>query len=152
MAAALLRQRLDRDGLSQEVSVVSAGVWAQEGHPASDNAVKCLAERGINLGGHRSQPVTLALLEEADVVLVMEEAHRRSIFYLAPQHLAKVYLLSEMSGLYDDVGDPYGGEVAEYERTIGRLERLIDAGMPRLRQRLGLAPSPAAGDSRQLQS
>jgi protein-tyrosine-phosphatase len=145
MAEALLRQRLDRAGLSHEVTVRSAGVWAEEGHAASDKAVKCLAERGIDLSKHRSQPVTVTLLENADIVLVMEEAHRRSIFYMAPQHLSKVFLLSEMSGQHDDVGDPYGGEISEYERTIGLLERLIDDGMPQLRQRLGLAPSPASG-------
>jgi len=145
MAEALLRQRLDLAGLSQEVTVRSAGVWAEKGHPASDKAVKCLAERGIDLSGHRSQPVTVSMLEDADVVLVMEEAHRRSLFYMAPQHLSKVFLLSEMSGQHDDVGDPYGGEIPEYERTIGLLERLIDAGMPQIRQRLGLAPPTASG-------
>ena len=141
MAEALLRERLDRAGLGQEVSVKSAGVWASAGHPASVHAVTCLAGRGIDLSGPRSQPVTVALLEDSDVILVMEEAHRRSIFYLAPQYLAKVFLLSEMSGQHDDVADPYGGEIVAYERTITLLEKLIDDGMPRLRQRLGLAPS-----------
>ena len=95
----------------------------------------------MDLTGHRSRLLTPALLGEADLVLVMEEAHRRSLFHLAPQHLGKVYLLTEMSGRHADVADPYGGPAEGYARTADELERLIDAGMPMILRRLGV---PAA--------
>ena len=91
----------------------------------------------MDLTGHRSRLLTPALLGEADLVLVMEEAHRRSLFHLAPQHLSKVYLLTEMSGKHADVADPYGGPVEGYVRTADELERLIDAGMPMILQPVG---------------
>lgn len=138
MAAALLRKRITELGLADRVQVLSAGVWAEEGRDASLHAVTVLAERGVDLQDHRSQTVTLQLLAQADIVLVMEEAHRRSIFYLAPKHLGKVFLLTEMSGQHDDVPDPYGRSLEDYDRTAQQLEALIDAGLPRILKRLGL--------------
>ena len=136
MASAILRRRFEEMGLSDEVEVISSGVYAGEGQRASPLAVTTLAERGIPLEDHRSQPMTPTLLQKAAVVLVMEEAHRRSAFYLQPQYLGKVYLLTELVGQHDDVKDPYGGPAAGYERTANTLERLIDAGMPKLLQLL----------------
>jgi protein-tyrosine phosphatase len=138
MAAALLRQRIAALGLDGQIRVQSAGVWAAGGEPASPAAVEVLAKKGVALGDHRSQPVTPALLEQADIVLVMEEVHRRSLFYLTPQHLRKVFLLSEMIGRHDDVADPYGGPVEAYAAAAGLLEKLIDAGLPRILQQIGV--------------
>jgi len=147
MAAALLSQRVAHLGLSDQVRVLSAGVWAQEGQKASEDAVATLANKGISLADHRSHAVTTALLGQADMVLVMEERHRRSLFYLAPQHLGKVFLLSEMAGQHDDVADPYGSTLEDYARTVTLLETLIDAGMSRIVKRLGITPRHAADTS-----
>ena len=138
MAAAIMRRRITELGLEDQIEVLSAGVWAENGHGASPNAISTLAERGMDLTGHRSRLLTPALLAQADIVLVMEEAHRRSLFYLAPQHLGKVYLLTETSGRHSDVADPYGGPVEGYARTADEIEALIDAGMPMILRRLGL--------------
>jgi protein-tyrosine phosphatase len=138
MAAAILRRRLAELGLEDEIEVISAGVWAEDGHSASPNAILTLAGRGMDVAGHRSQLLTPALLARADIVLVMEEAHRRSLFYLAPQHLGKVYLLTEMSGGHADVADPYGGSIEGYARTADELEALIEGGMPMILRRLGI--------------
>ncbi len=125
------------------------GVYAEAGYGASANAIITLTGRGIDLREHRSQPVTMRLLAEADIVLVMEEAHRRSLFYLAPQHLAKVFLLTEMAGGYEDVADPYGGPLEGYAFTADLLARLIEAGLPKILRRIGvtLPAGAAAGTS-----
>lgn len=141
MAAALMRERIAELGLADQVQVESAGVWAEEGFGASTHAVTVLAERGVDLRGHQSQAVTMRLLAQADIVLVMEEAHRRSIFYLAPQHLGKVFLLTEMSGQHDDIADPYGRSLDDYARTAQQLAALIEAGLPKILNRLGLRDS-----------
>jgi protein-tyrosine-phosphatase len=138
MASAILRNRIAARGLSDDVQVLSAGTFAEEGYQASRFAASVLGQRGIDLAGHRSQPLTVRLLKEADIVLVMEEAHRKSVFYQSPQFLAKTFLLSEMAGQHGEVDDPYGGTFEEYVETADELEALIDAGMPRILKRLGL--------------
>lgn len=139
MAAAIMRQRIEQLGLADQVQVISAGVWAEGGQRASSNAIITLRQRGIDLAEHRSQLLTPDLLREAAIILVMEESHRRSIFYAAPQHLAKVYLLTEMAGRHEDVDDPYGAPLTQYGRTVELLESLIDTGLPAILKRIGIA-------------
>ncbi len=138
-----MRRRIAEKGLADRVQVLSAGVWAEEGLEASRNAVRVLGQRGCDLSDHRSRQVTQALLDQADIVLVMEEAHRRSLFYMAPQYLGKIFLLSEMAGEYDEIADPYGGPIEEYEETADLLERLIEAGLPKILRRLSIDTSVA---------
>jgi len=141
MAAAIMRQRVAQLGLEDSVQVISAGVWAEEGNEASPNAIVTLSARGIDLTGHRSHLITSSLLAQADLVLVMQESHRRSLFHLAPKYLGKVYLLTEMSGQHEDVADPYGGSLEGYADTVDLLEQLIDAGLPQILKRLNIEQS-----------
>lgn len=136
MAAGIMRHRLAAQGLTDRVRVLSAGVWAEEGYGASMNAIIVLGQRSIDLTDHASQRVTPTLLNEAAIILVMEEAHRRSLFYLAPQHLSKIYLLTEMAGGHEDVADPYGGPLQDYGETADYLEQLIEIGLPNILKRL----------------
>ena len=145
MAAALMRKHLAALGLSDEIEVQSAGVWARAGSSASEGSATVLARQGISLSDHRSQPMTAQLLEQADIVLVMEEEHRRSLFYLEPQHLRKVFLLTEMVGRSKDIADPYGGPMEGYVRTAAQLDQLIAEGLPMILKRIGVA-MPAMDD------
>lgn len=136
MAEGLLRQKLQEAGLSDEIVVRSAGVFASEGRPASDGAVQAMAERGIDISGHRARALRMEDIASADLILVMEEAHRRSIFHQAPQHLRKVFLLSEMVGRHDDIADPIGQPLEAYRATAERLSQLLDEGFPNILRRL----------------
>lgn len=138
MAAAITRDRIAKAGLENEVQVLSAGVWAEPGNRASTNATVVLRTHGIDLASHRSQSLDMTLLRGADVILVMEESHRRSIFYMTPDVLAKVFLLSEMAGQHYDVEDPYGGTMEEYTATADQLAALIDKGLPKILKRIGV--------------
>jgi protein-tyrosine-phosphatase len=143
MAAALLRKRIAEMGLADQIEVQSAGVWASQGQEASKHTAAVMADHSVSLGDHRSQPVTISLLERADIVLVMEETHRRSLFYLAPQQLGKVFLLSEMAGRHEDVADPYGGPREQYVKTAALLEEVIHTGLPGILKRIGVTEQPA---------
>lgn len=138
LAEALLRKRLVAAGLDGQVTTRSVGVYALTGRSASEGAMVVAAERGADLSEHRARELTLAEVEAADIILVMEEAHRRSIFNLAPHQIHKVFLLSEMAGLHHDIEDPYGRPLSEYRRCADEIERLLDAGWPNIRRRLRL--------------
>jgi len=148
MAAALMRRRLTALGLSDEIEVKSAGVWAREGLGASDGSVTVLARQGISLIDHRSQPMTAQLLKQADIVLVMEEGHRRSLFYLEPKHLRKVFLLSELVRRSEDIADPYGGPIEDYVKTAAQLDDLIGEGLPTILKQIGVISSTEDGGPR----
>jgi len=139
MAAGLMRQRLAVAGLDGQVQVRSAGIWAMAGRPASEGAIQVMAEHGIDISQHRACELDVTDVAQADLILVMEEAHRRSIFHLAPQHLQKVFLLSEMAGKHHGVEDPYGQPLVEYRRCADELDGLLDAAFPNILRRLRLA-------------
>jgi len=140
MAAGLMRQHLAIAGLDGQVQVQSAGIWAIAGRPASQEAIQVMAERGIDISSHRTRELDMTDVAQADLILVMEEAHRRSIFHLAPQHLHKVFLLSEMAGKHHDIEDPYGQSLAEYRCCAEELDSLLKAGFTRILRRLRLIP------------
>jgi protein-tyrosine phosphatase len=141
MAMGLLRARLRQDRLNDQVVVSSAGVYGLDGRPASQPGVEVLAERGIDIADHRAHTVSEAEIAAADLVLVMEEAHRRTLFYSYPHFLGKIFLLSEMSGDYGDVKDPYRKPKEEYQHTADELTRLIENGYPTILRRLRISRS-----------
>jgi protein-tyrosine phosphatase len=101
LAASMLAASLVPSG----IDVVSAGTLAQPGHPAADSSQVQAERRGLDLGGHRSQPVTPELLRDADLVLTMSERHREQCVPLGagPEARARVFTLREIVRLVADV-------------------------------------------------
>jgi protein-tyrosine-phosphatase len=132
MASGLLRKRLAKDGLDARHHVLSAGVWAVDGHPASENAIAVMAERGIDITDHIAHTITADDVAEADLILAMSKEHERMIQNTWPQYDWKLYRLSEMVGKRRDVRDPYGGPIEEYRACADILSDYIDRGFDRI--------------------
>lgn len=136
MAKALIQQEIARRGLRDVVEVDSAGTYAMVGHPASKGSVNAMAQRGLDINDHRAKQINAGLVNEADLIIVMEEQHRRSIFVTWPKAIVKTLLLSELAGDHAGIDDPYGGEQWEYDETARIIEDYVQQGMPVLLQRL----------------
>lgn len=132
MAAALLRRLLDEDDARRDWRVLSAGLWAEDGEPASTGAVMAMAERGIDLTGHRSRRLTCQMVKGADLILGMTPHHVEAMQQAFPEARDRIYLLAEMAGESHGVADPYGLASPAYRATAAELERLIRAGYPRI--------------------
>lgn len=141
MAYGFLRARLESAGLAEEVKVETAGTYALEGEAPSAGAQRAMATRGIDISHHRARMISTEMVQQADVVLVMTEAHRHSLFHLAPDALKKVYLISELAGEHRDIPDPYGRSQEAYDAVAAMLENYVDRGFPRLLRYLNLAKS-----------
>lgn len=127
MAESLLRRWLGKDS---EWEVDSAGVSAMDGQRASDGAITVLAEKKMDLSTHRSCALTPALVDGADLVVVMTASHKRAVLQRFPRAGEKVFLLNTFSPRHpgEDVPDPFGMDGDVY-RTV-RDE--IDAALPDL--------------------
>ncbi len=122
MAAAMLNDIAMKNDLN--VLIDSAGVFAGIGEKATDEAIKAMAKRGIDLSGHRTKPLTDELINMADVILVMTSAHKQLIESMAK---GKVFTLLEYAGDEGDIPDPYGGDEEEYEETAQAIyDALVD--------------------------
>lgn len=121
MAEGLLRARFARRGRGV---VASAGLAALVGRPADPLAVKLLAERGVDISGHRAQQVTPELLTGFDLVLVMEAAQQHDLETLSRAARGRVHRLGRFGGF--DVPDPYREPREVFERALALVERGLD--------------------------
>jgi protein-tyrosine phosphatase len=109
---------LDKKG----INVISAGSFAMPGARATPQGVEALRELGIDLSQHRSKPLSVELIHQADRIFTMGRAHAMQVAALVPSAAEKVSTL-DPSG---DIDDPIGGDTALYKDLAGQLETLIE--------------------------
>jgi protein-tyrosine-phosphatase len=121
--------------------VSSAGSDAPAGSPAAANAVEVLREVGLDLNGHRAQQLSPAMLEAADLVLVMEEYHRQRISEMTPEAAGKTRLLLSYAGKEERVEDPIGFSVECYRLTREVMRPALEQVAAEVRQRASIIRS-----------
>lgn len=107
------------DGLTFEIA--SAGIAAGEGHPAADQAVATMNERGIDIQGHGSRLLSNEMIDQSDVILTMTPSHAQAVMQMAPASVHKVFPIDPLQ----PIGDPIGQPVEVYREVADQLERLI---------------------------
>ena len=153
MAEALLRGRLAERRLDGQVDVASAGLW-EGGFPVSKPVLEAVAERGGDLGEHRSRRVTVEMARECDLVLGLAREHVHEVIALDPELAARTFTLKALArqldgrpprraglslaeyvaaeavldaGPDDDVEDPYGRPVSAVAETADEIAALLDS-------------------------
>jgi protein-tyrosine-phosphatase len=135
----------------------SAGTHARDGEPINPDMVAALPA-GLDTSGFRSRRVTTALLDDADLVVTMEVAHRtfvlddhpalfRTVFTLgqlaraveqAPAGLDREALLVHLGDARRnadpalDVPDPYRRGAEAASGCVARLDELLHVVLPAL--------------------
>lgn len=132
MAVGLLRQRFVEAGIDSRYEIRSAGVWAVEDRPASENAISAMAERGIDISDHIAHNITAGDMAEADLILTMGREHVEVLGNTWPQYRWKIHRLSEMCGRRGDIKDPYLGPIEDYRACAGTLSDCIDKGLQQI--------------------
>ncbi len=112
MAAAMWR------GMGGEAA--SAGLSAPSGEWASENAVRVMAEAGIDLRGHRSSPVTVDAVRWADLVYGMTEGHALRLRSRFPALADRIRVMPL------EIPDPYGGDEAVYRAAAQRIREALE--------------------------
>lgn len=116
MAEAMIRHALAPRGPG--VVVESAGVYGHEGSPMAPGSRSALAALGIDDGGHRGRLLTPAIVAAADLVLTMEEAHRRVIVSGTPEAEGRTFPLREFARLAGGGPVPAGAGPAARARAL----------------------------------
>ncbi|HXE55677.1 MAG TPA: Sua5/YciO/YrdC/YwlC family protein [Tepidisphaeraceae bacterium] len=104
------------------ISVISAGSFALPGARATPQAVQALKDLGVDLSHHRSKPLTVELIHQADVIYTMSRSHAQAVAALVPSASEKVATLDPAG----DIEDPIGGDVRLYQDLAGQLRKLIE--------------------------
>ena len=150
MAEWLFNSKVKRLGLTDNITAKSAGIFAAEGAPASEQAVQIIHEQGGDLTQHRSQTVTPGLIEEVDLILTMTYEQKQHLLTSYPDIIVNgkdetaeslliddngnttVMQLSEYAEKLNentltktDIRDPIGGTTEEYYQVFSELDQLI---------------------------
>ena len=127
MGAALLRHALAAEGERlRSIPVISAGVSARGGEPATDHSVAALRKVGIDISGHVSRPLTQELISGALVVICMTDSHRAMVRLMAdpePEHL--ILFREFLKDGEREIADPYGCPLAVYEASRDEMVEAV---------------------------
>jgi protein-tyrosine phosphatase len=122
MAEVILQNALSK--IKQEsCHVSSAGINALVGHKADEKVSQLMLARGLDVSLHRACQLNREMVRNADLVLVMESAHKLNIENREPSAKGKIFRLGEWGGY--DIPDPYQLDIKVFESVLA----LIDLGV-----------------------
>lgn len=120
MAAGALQMLLEKERPGR-AEVVSAGIAAADGFPATQYAQEAALVWDVDLSGHRSQPLTSELIRRANLIFAMSERHHRQVVRLDPTAADRTFLLKSFPDDSPDgegVEDPIGQSLQRYNQTF----------------------------------
>jgi protein-tyrosine-phosphatase len=125
MAEVYLKNLLSEKKL--EIQVLSAGLNAL-GLPPAKETLEIMKEELFVMQDHKAIQLTKDLLKEADLVLTMEEIHKKAILFYYPHFKDKVFTLKEFAGEKEnlDIKDPYGHDIKVYKMCYEEIKSAID--------------------------
>ncbi|TVP80659.1 MAG: low molecular weight protein arginine phosphatase [Puniceicoccaceae bacterium] len=111
----------------RELEVISAGVAAGYGDPASANSVAALKKIELDLSRHKSQPVTQDLINRAFLILGMTQSHLDILRHYHTDLPERLHLFREFMGDEHDreIPDPYGQNYAAYAACMDSMAEAI---------------------------
>ncbi|MDP5276814.1 low molecular weight protein arginine phosphatase [Chengkuizengella axinellae] len=92
MAEGIFAGLVQREGL--DIEIRSAGVFAMDDHPISENAAQILKEKGLSTR-ITSNKVTEEWVDWADYIFTMTMNHKRHVIEYYPQAVDKTFSLKE---------------------------------------------------------
>lgn len=87
-----IAEGLLRAGLGSGIRVESAGLNAENGYGPHPEAVRLMAERGLDISRHRSRLLTPDMALRADLILVMDRTQKTWCELLMPSTRGRVFL------------------------------------------------------------
>ena len=110
----------------------SAGLAAMVGWPADPSSLQIAQEQGLDLSRHRAQQVSSVMCQQADLILVMEHAHKKQLEQQFPLVRGKVFRLGQFGDF--DIADPYRQPREAFDSAWGSIARGVADWAPRIRQ------------------
>lgn len=139
MAEGLMRARVP-GAWKTELDISSAGTFGWDGQPASSLGVSVMKDLDIDTTNHRARVLTPELVDGADLIVVMEQAHRDEIVRISPGSEEKIVIMGALDPKRGnpDIMDPIGGDRETYARTRDEIDRLVYFLIEYIADRFGL--------------
>jgi protein-tyrosine phosphatase len=130
LLADLLGCRMD-EVAGRGYRVQSAGLAAMAGLEASPEAIETASSLGADLREHRTQPLTLDLLAQADLLYAMTRAHLQLLHSLRIEVGPRPQLLSPRD---EDVSDPFGADAEAYRGCADQIRMALQERLAEIRE------------------
>ena len=131
MAAGLLERALEthEESWARSYTVISSGIAAVAGQPASPYAIQAMEKIGIDLKDHRSQPVSDPIIRQSALTLCMTQGHKRFIRQCFLYLNTPILLMRELIPETEDkqIADPFGLDILAYEACRDKIAEVIPA-------------------------
>lgn len=121
MAEGFLNKLLEEKNISSKAA--SAGIFAQEGDSATDEAIEAAKKYGVDISSHKASIITEDMLRYSDLILTMTESHKQLLYPIAGD---KIHTLNEFAGLEGNIPDPFGGGADEYNKTAESIMNAVE--------------------------
>ncbi|HRR39631.1 MAG TPA: hypothetical protein P5244_00205 [Syntrophales bacterium] len=130
IAERILKGKLKARGRG-DVVVTSAGLYDMKNSEADPLAVGLLLKTGFDASAHRSRILTEDMINEADRVIVMEEAQRQKLVERFPEQEDKVCLLKPFSPSFNpksapDIRDCHNRSAYHYRLCFAEIHEAIE--------------------------
>ncbi len=126
MAEGVFSRLAASQGKPVAFEVASAGTHDYHaGKPAFPTAVELAKLRGIDLSQHVARRIKPGDFDHYDMILAMDKSNIAALRAIAPTRCKqKIELLLEYGDEFhgEEVPDPYGGEVEDFEHALDMIE------------------------------
>lgn len=109
------------------LEAISAGIFTNNGMPASENAVIAAKELGADISNHKSQMLNGGIVNNAKYLVCMTGAHYDQILLRFPNASDKLFTL-----LPNDIDDPFGGNIDDYRKCATQIKSAVESIIERL--------------------
>ena len=110
--------------------VSSAGIGALVGYPADATAKELMITKGFDISEHRADQLNEDMIRKADIILVMESAHKQAIEAKQPSAKGKIFRLGEWGGF--DIPDPYRRDHEVFESVMSLIDQGVNQWLEKL--------------------
>lgn len=121
--------------LLPKAEIFSRGLYADPTYTVPDKVILALKKHHISFNKYTPTPLTMADLQEADLIFCMERIHEERLLDRYPQYTAKIWLLTEFAhNQRQDIEDPISLEGHAFEKAAEQLYRICQAAAQRIEQ------------------
>ena len=136
-AEGVFRHKVENTGLTEQISIDSAGTHAYHvGNPPDGRAQDAALKRGIDLSTQRARRVTADDFSSFDYVIAMDESNKRDLLTICPAgYEERVHLFLDFAdGEEAEVPDPYYGQGRGFEIVLNLVEDAADGLLEHINQ------------------
>jgi protein-tyrosine-phosphatase len=128
MAEGALKVLLERENITTS-EVISAGVSAAAGFPATLYAIEAAKIWNADISNHHSRPLTNQLIDRADLILAMTPYHLKNILRMKKEAVLKTFLFTNFPELSQEgmgIDDPIGQSLDRYNEVFLEIGQYLE--------------------------